>query len=286
MITNTIQFNQSHEWLSNGSRHPIIILDMVWPTVEHYYQGRKFCDSHIINKIREAKSPDEAMWIAHQEGPFVASSKWECIKNDVMLQALKCKFTQHLELGELLVGTRDANLLYRSDHGNYWGDGSDGTGRNMLGRFIMRVRGQLQRDVKFKDADSHTIRELVSIVACNPEDIDWLLELAESCYRVGQYDKTIKAALRITQLAPERESGFYYLALALNQIKEYEEALEAITELVDRYPKDSEFHVILADVYRGLGQLTMAEFHMHRSKQLGGSGGRLLDHDLDYPKDY
>ena len=56
---------------------------------------------------------------------------------------MQAKFTQHPELGELLVSTGNAKLVEHTTNDNYWGDGGDGSGSNMLGRFLMQVRDRI-----------------------------------------------------------------------------------------------------------------------------------------------
>ena len=61
-----------------------------------------------------------------------------------MLEALQAKFTQHPELRDVLLATGDANLVEHTDNDAYWADGGDGSGKNMLGKLLMRVREQLR----------------------------------------------------------------------------------------------------------------------------------------------
>ena len=70
---------------------------------------------------------------------------WEKLKDGVMHLAVSKKFTQHGDLAELLVSTNNRKLVERTVNDDYWGDGGDGMGKNMLGRILMAVRTQLQR---------------------------------------------------------------------------------------------------------------------------------------------
>ena len=60
--------------------------------------------------------------------------------------ALYCKFTQHVTLLKLLVGTGNALIVEHTANDSYWGDGGDGTGRNMLGVLLVRLRTMLAED--------------------------------------------------------------------------------------------------------------------------------------------
>ena len=68
---------------------------------------------------------------------------WESAKIDVMRTAVRAKFTQHDELRDLLLSTKDAKLVERTSNDSFWGDGGDGRGLNWLGRILMQVRAEL-----------------------------------------------------------------------------------------------------------------------------------------------
>lgn len=70
---------------------------------------------------------------------------WESVKDSVMREAVLAKFTQHEELRELLLGTGDSKLVEHTVNDSYWGDGGDGTGKNMLGIILMEIRKSLQK---------------------------------------------------------------------------------------------------------------------------------------------
>lgn len=68
---------------------------------------------------------------------------WESVKDDIMRKAVLAKFTQHADLRTLLLSTADAKLVEHTENDSYWGDGGDGSGKNMLGRILMEVRTTL-----------------------------------------------------------------------------------------------------------------------------------------------
>lgn len=131
---------------SNFARSPITLRGRSWPTVEHYFQAQKFAGTEHEEAIRLAASPMVAARMGRsRERPLRAD--WERVKLGVMLEALRAKFTQHADLRELLVSTGEALLVERRERDSYWGDGPDGSGENMLGTLLMRVREEL-RDAK------------------------------------------------------------------------------------------------------------------------------------------
>ena len=71
---------------------------------------------------------------------------WEEVKEEIMFKALQAKFTQHDKLKQLLVGTKNRQLVERSPYDSYWGDGGDGSGKNRLGVLLMRLRDDLNQN--------------------------------------------------------------------------------------------------------------------------------------------
>jgi ribA/ribD-fused uncharacterized protein len=130
-------------FLSNFWPAPITLDGRVWPTSEHYFQGKKF-----------AGTPDEEV-ICLTPSPMIAARMgrsrrrplrpdWEAVKERVMLEALRAKFTQHPDLRAALLATGAARLIERSRRDAYWGDGGDGHGRNRLGALLEQVRDELR----------------------------------------------------------------------------------------------------------------------------------------------
>ena len=68
---------------------------------------------------------------------------WEAVKDTVMYEICKAKFSQNPDLADKLVATKDAELI----EGNTWGDRiwgvCDGVGENRLGKILMRVRTEM-----------------------------------------------------------------------------------------------------------------------------------------------
>jgi hypothetical protein len=61
-----------------------------------------------------------------------------------MRDAVLAKFTQHPEIGKILLETGDAILIEHTVNDSYWADGGDGSGKNMLGIILMEVRNKLR----------------------------------------------------------------------------------------------------------------------------------------------
>lgn len=70
-------------------------------------------------------------------------SDWEAVKDNIMLQVVYAKFTQHPALTQMLLSTGDSKLIEASPTDYYWGEGKDGSGQNKLGLILQLVRDLL-----------------------------------------------------------------------------------------------------------------------------------------------
>ena len=126
---------------SNFAATPIVIDGDRYPTVEHYFQSQKASDSYDWKAIKEAATPK----LAKQLGRGVKlSTDWETKKCSVMLIGLQEKARQCLEFRQALLDTGDEELIEASPFDYYWGEGRDGSGRNMLGELLMDVRQMIK----------------------------------------------------------------------------------------------------------------------------------------------
>ena len=142
----TIHFyDESHDygWLSNFASCPIFLDGKLWPTTEHYYQAMKYAGQPYEETVRSAHSPMVSKTLT-RDPQHPPRADWDAVKDHAMLAALRAKFTQYTHLRTLLLGTGDALLVEHTANDSYWGDGGDGSGKNMLGTLLMRVRGELR----------------------------------------------------------------------------------------------------------------------------------------------
>jgi ribA/ribD-fused uncharacterized protein len=128
---------------SNFAAYPITLDGEVWPTSEHYFQAQKFEDRAHRRRIQNAKSPMVAARLGRDRKQKLRRD-WESVKVEVMRRAVRAKFQQHEDLRDLLLGTGEARLVEHTENDAYWGDGGDGSGKNMLGRILMDVRSELR----------------------------------------------------------------------------------------------------------------------------------------------
>ena len=134
-------FRGPHAFLSNFHPSPIRVGERTAPTVEHAFQAAKTFDDEKVAWILDADTPGKAKWRGKR---VPLRPDWERVRLAVMEDALRQKFAPGSELAAQLLATGDAELV----EGNAWGDRfwgvSRGTGRNHLGRLLMRIRAELR----------------------------------------------------------------------------------------------------------------------------------------------
>jgi len=148
-MTNVVNFYSTrgeYGCFSNFSRHEVLIDGKMWATSEHYFQAQKFAGTDYETLIQNASSPREAADLGRNRA-YPLRSDWEQVKDDIMRKVVKVKFTQNPALTETLLSTGDAVLVEHTVNDSYWGDGGDGTGKNMLGKILMETRDLLKKEL-------------------------------------------------------------------------------------------------------------------------------------------
>jgi N-glycosidase YbiA len=130
---------------SNFSPHSIELDQQKWATVEHYYQAHKFQGTrfeYLMAEIQAAATPELAAKIGrdpkHQTHP-----DWDLNKSAVMYRGIWQKFSNHLEIQQILLETGAAEIIEDSPVDYFWGCGIDRSGQNQLGQILMQVRSKL-----------------------------------------------------------------------------------------------------------------------------------------------
>ena len=116
-----------------------------WPTTEHYFQAMKFAPHTVhVAAVHSANGPKEAAARGRdRRRPF--RRDWDEVKDEIMYQCVKAKFTQHTTIQATLLATGSATIVEHTARDKYWGDGGGpGLGKNMLGVTLMRVRKELR----------------------------------------------------------------------------------------------------------------------------------------------
>ena len=131
---------------SNFYPSVITMKNKVWPTSEHYFQAQKFVGTKYESQIRKTKGPNQAAREGRDRSKPLRRD-WEKIKDQIMYEVVLAKFSQNNRLKKILLDTNNAKLIEHTKRDNYWGDGGNGKGKNMLGKTLMRVREQLRKEI-------------------------------------------------------------------------------------------------------------------------------------------
>lgn len=131
---------------SNFSAHRLFLKGKTWRTTEHYFQAQKFAGTGHEEEIRRVDSPMIAARLGRDRKKPLRPD-WEAVKENIMREAIRAKFTQHEDLRQLLLDTADATLVEHTANDRYWADGGDGTGLNRLGILLMELRTALRSEV-------------------------------------------------------------------------------------------------------------------------------------------
>lgn len=142
-IINFYSTREEYGCFSNFSKHSVVLKGKRWATSEHYFQAQKFADTEHEELVRLAPTAREAADMGRDRKRPLRPD-WESVKEAVMLEVLRAKFTQHADLKAVLLGTGDAQLVEHTAKDSYWGDGGDGSGKNRLGQLLMQVREELR----------------------------------------------------------------------------------------------------------------------------------------------
>jgi hypothetical protein len=146
-VINFYSTKDAYGCFSNFSAHPFKLKGKIWKTSEHYFQAQKFAGTEHEEEIRLIDSPMVAARAGRSRQKPLRED-WEVVRDDVMREAIRAKFTQHEDLRKILLETGDAILVEHTANDRYWADGGDGSGLNMLGKLLMELREQLRNEQK------------------------------------------------------------------------------------------------------------------------------------------
>jgi hypothetical protein len=121
----------------------VTIDNKIWSTTEHYFQAMKFNNNpNYMEKIRLASSPAEAKKLGNTR-KIKLRPDWENVKEEIMMTAIREKFTQSNKLKKILLSTGNAYIAEHTKNDYYWGDGLNGSGKNRLGHLLIKLREEI-----------------------------------------------------------------------------------------------------------------------------------------------
>lgn len=137
-------FFDEYRFLSNYHLCPVMYEEMMYTSSEGAYQAAKTDDLYTRSLFQDL-SPLECK---KKGKSFRMKKGWDKIKDKVMYEILKDKFTRNLDLREKLLLTGSKYL----EETNYWNDNywgvCEGRGKNRLGEMLMKIRKELANESK------------------------------------------------------------------------------------------------------------------------------------------
>lgn len=150
------EFRGEYYFLSNFYSAPVTYNGMCFENNEAAFQAAK-CPERMTEFCR--LNPSEAKRLGRR---VKLRGDWEAVKDTVMYEICKAKFSQNPDLADKLVATKDAELI----EGNTWGDRiwgvCDGVGENRLG--IYEPEANVVRLIYQMFYDDRTIPEICYIL--------------------------------------------------------------------------------------------------------------------------
>lgn len=139
-------FRNEYDFLSNFAWINLPIHGQNWATAEHMFAACKTTIAKEREAIRLCKTPAQAKRMGKK---VTLRPDWDTYKNQAMLAILRLKFKYHQGMQQKLLATGNLELVENNYwHDNYWGScicpKCGNQGKNMLGKFLMQVRSELQ----------------------------------------------------------------------------------------------------------------------------------------------
>jgi len=137
--------------LSNYYMRPLRINGSHYPSAEHAYQAFKALRPEVRNWIAQAPTAQLAA-VAGDALPLdEIVAGWTAQQASLMATVLQAKFTQHRDLGDLLLSTGEATLaestLEDTPVNRFWSK-VNGEGTNMLGQLLMDLRARFREGTR------------------------------------------------------------------------------------------------------------------------------------------
>lgn len=124
---------------SNFTPHRVIIEGFgTFHTAEAAIQAYKCpTDQDYVYKQQNCISPIMARNMGRK---VELRPDWDIVSSELMFKILRCKFDQHLEIKKSLMDTKLSPIIQHTRGDSYWGDSGDGSGLNILGIQLTRLR--------------------------------------------------------------------------------------------------------------------------------------------------
>lgn len=139
MVNPILEFRGSFDFLSNFYVCKVTWMGIEWPSSENAYQAAKCHAPEEWHRFVDL-TPGQAKKLGQR---IKMREDWDQVKYDIMLDIVREKFMQNIDLMEKLLATGNAPL----QEGNWWGDrywgvspAGSGNGKNNLGKILESIR--------------------------------------------------------------------------------------------------------------------------------------------------
>jgi ribA/ribD-fused uncharacterized protein len=143
-------FEGGYEFLSNFYEVDFTWRGTHYPTAEHAFQAAKTLDPIYRQAIATAQSPGQAKRLGRAAK---LRPDWEEVKEEIMYEVCRAKFTSSLYLTLALLSTGNKILIEGTTwHDNEWGNCicpncKNIEGKNKLGKILMKIREELRNEL-------------------------------------------------------------------------------------------------------------------------------------------
>lgn len=146
---NTINsFSNEYQFLSNFYNAEVVHEGITYRNSEAAFQAAKTKDFRLRREFSELNPSQAKLKGRH----INLRPDWEQVKDNIMYEIVKDKFTRNPNLKKLLLRT-NSDILIEGNwwHDNYWGDChcekcQSKEGKNTLGLILMRVRDEIRTE--------------------------------------------------------------------------------------------------------------------------------------------
>lgn len=141
-------FSNEYQFLSNFYSAEVVHEGITYKNSEAAFQAAKTKDFRLRREFSELNPSQAKLKGRHIE----LRSDWEQVKDNIMYEIVKDKFTRNSNLKSLLLKTNSSILIEGNWwHDNYWGDCycekcQNKEGKNTLGLILMRVRDEIRNE--------------------------------------------------------------------------------------------------------------------------------------------
>ena len=143
------EFSGKYFFLSNFYDAPVLYDGLLYLNSEAAFHAQKTIDKNDRERFTHYSASQ-----AKREGrKLYLRSDWEQIKDDIMYEICKSKFTHNVNLKKQLLDTHPQYLEEGTTgwHDNYWGNCNcekckNIEGQNKLGKILMKIREELREN--------------------------------------------------------------------------------------------------------------------------------------------